>query len=165
MSQGMLNQEWELMQKTVDDMLTEKETEVAKKTEALDGVVDTINRVRALGIKTAILTNNAREAVSIMLKYLPFSGLFEVIQTRHESPNPKPFPDGLILITKKLGVALNEAVYVGDAVIDAVAAQRAGIEFWGVLTGSAAKQDLIDVGAELLFDSFDEMLPQVESRI
>ena len=164
-SKGMSLHEWEKMQATVDEMLTSKEMEVADDTEVHDGVVDTINRIRALGVKTAILTNNAREAVSMMLKYLPFSGLFEVIQTRHESPNPKPFPDGLFSICQKLGVETNEAVYVGDAVIDAVAAQRAGIEFWGVITGSATKQDLIAVGAEVLFNSFEEMLPLVKTRI
>lgn len=164
-SQGVSLQEWEMMQSIVDDMLIKKEMDVADKTEVLDGVIDTINRVRELGIKTAILTNNARDAVNVMLEYLPFTGLFDVIQTRHESPNPKPFPDGLYNITEKLGVELNEVVYIGDAVIDAVAAQRAGIEFWGVVTGSATKDDLIAVGAKILFDSFDEILTLVKSRI
>jgi HAD superfamily hydrolase (TIGR01549 family) len=165
MSEGYSTQEWEMMQKSIDDMLSKLEIEAAHKTEAIDGVVETIKRIKALRIRTAILTNNAREAVSVILEYLPFSGLFEIIQTRHESPNPKPFPDGLINITQKLGVKLSEAVYVGDAIIDVVAAQRAGIEFWGVLTGSATKGDLQSEGAQVILNSFEEILPLVESRI
>ena len=164
-SQGISNQEWEKMQKSVDEHLTQLEMGAVEKSEAIDGVVETIENAKALGLKTAILTNNAREAVNAMLQHLPFAGLFEVIQTRHESPNPKPFPDGLLSISKKLGVELSEAVYVGDAVIDVVAAQRAGIEFWGVLTGSANREDLLAAGAKTIFNSFNEILPLVKSRI
>jgi HAD superfamily hydrolase (TIGR01549 family) len=164
-SQGISNHEWDSMQKSVDDMLTQLELEVADETEIIDGVFDTINQIKLLGIKTAILTNNAREAVSVILERLQFSDLFEIIQTRHESPNPKPFPDGLVSISQKLGVELNEAVYVGDAIIDVVAANRAGIEFWGVLTGSGTREDLQANGAKVILDSFEEILPIVESRL
>jgi HAD superfamily hydrolase (TIGR01549 family) len=165
LSLGLSTQEWEYMQNSVDDILAKLEIEAANKTEAIEGVHDTIECVRALGIKTAILTNNARDAVIVILKHLPFSELFDVIQTRHESPNPKPFPDGLISISQKLGVELDEAVYVGDAVIDAVAAQRAGIEFWGVTTGSATKEDLQSVGAKVILNSFDEIPSMIKSRM
>jgi HAD superfamily hydrolase (TIGR01549 family) len=165
LSHGVSNQKWKKMQESVDDMLTQIEMGAADKTEAIDGVVETIKHVKVLGIKTAILTNNAREAVNAMLEYLPFTGLFEFIQTRHESPNPKPFPDGLLSISKKLGVELSEAVYVGDAVIDVVAAQRAGIEFWGVLSGSSKREDLHAVGAKIILDSLQEIIPLVKSRI
>jgi HAD superfamily hydrolase (TIGR01549 family) len=165
LSQGLTPQEWDKMQNSVDEILAQLEIEAADRTEAFEGVDDIIKHIRALGIKTAILTNNARKAVRVILEYLPFSGLFDIIQTRHESPNPKPFPDGLISITQKLGLELNEVVYVGDAIIDVVAAQRAGIEFWGVTSGSATKEDLQSVGAKVIFESLEEILPLVESRI
>ena len=165
LSQGVLIQEWEVMQNRVDDILTKIEMEVADKAEALDGVVDIIKQVRALRIKTAILTNNALKPVSVMLEHLPFDGLFDFIQTRQESLNPKPYPDGLLLISQKLGVNLTEVIYVGDSVVDLIAAQRAGIEFWGVLTGSATREELQSKGANVLMNSVHEILPLIQSRI
>jgi phosphoglycolate phosphatase-like HAD superfamily hydrolase len=63
-----------------------------------------------------------------------------------------------------LGVHTDETAYVGDALIDAAAAKRAGIEFWGVATGETPSWVLKDAGASVVFESLEGILDEVLSR-
>ena len=54
--------------------------------------------------------------------------------------NVKPDPEGLFFALKNLGFNGNEVCYIGDSFIDALAAQRAEIDFIGVLTGTTKKE-------------------------
>jgi phosphoglycolate phosphatase len=164
-SQGVSDNEWEQMEREIDKTLSGHEGWAAANAELIDGSMDVVRELKALGLKTAILTNNGRTAVDLILKQLPFQELFDVIQTRNESPSPKPFPEGLRKLMSHMGVEANEVVYVGDARIDAAAATRAGIEFWGVTTGETPKEDLIREGASQVFNSLHEILDEVKSRI
>lgn len=165
LSRGTTLSNWERMEAEVDMMLSEYEGSVADEVRVIEGALETVRAVRARGLKTAILTNNGRLAVDIMLKIIPLEHLFEIIQTRNESPTPKPFPDGLRTIVKNLGVRSDQVVYVGDASIDGAAASRAGIEFWGVTTGETDRETLLYAGAKVVVSSLNGILPLVDSRL
>jgi phosphoglycolate phosphatase len=164
LSQGVASEGWEEMQSEIDEILSVHEGWAATDAELIDGSLDVVRELKARGLKTAILTNNGRSAVDQILKRIPMSNLFDLIQTRHESPSPKPYPDGLQTVLEKLGVGVDEAVYVGDARIDAAAATRAGIEFWGVATGETSKDDLFKAGAERVFDSLSQIPDAIDSK-
>ncbi|MFX0053699.1 MAG: HAD family hydrolase [Promethearchaeota archaeon] len=164
-SQGVSEVEWERMEQEIDKTLSGHEGWAATNAELIDGSMDVVHELKALGLKTAILTNNGRTAVDLILKQLPLKDLFDVIQTRNESPSPKPFPEGLRKLMSDVGVQANEVVYVGDARIDAAAAKNAGIEFWGVTTGETPEEDLIKAGASQVFNSLHEIVKEVKSRI
>ena len=53
------------------------------------------------------------------------------------APRPKPYPDMLLAILKRLKVDKSEALYVGDMTIDVQAGKRAGIRTAAVTTGSS----------------------------
>ncbi len=164
-SQGISDSEWEHMEYEVDKTLSGHEGWAATDAQLIDGSTDVVRELKALGLKTAILTNNGRTAVDVILAQIPLQDLFDVIQTRNESPSPKPYPDGLNHLLNHIGVQANEVVYVGDARIDGAAANRAGIEFWGVTTGETQKEDLIKAGASQVFDSLQEIVDVVKSRL
>lgn len=165
LSQGMTPPKWRDLEEHIESMLSDYEASAARDVRSIDGALDAVRLLRSRGVKTAILTNNGRKAVDIVLGIIPMAPLFDIIQTRNESPTPKPFPDGLTAIISKLGVRLAEAIYVGDASIDAVAASRAGIEFWGVTTGETSHETLLSFGAKLVVNSLHEMIPSVDARL
>jgi len=165
MEQGMPEKEWEQLQKEVDIVLNKHESDAANEVRLVDKAKFVVNSVSDMGLKTAILTNNGREAVDKILDQINVDHLFDVIQTRNESPNPKPFPDGLIRVLKRLNVKPSEAIYVGDASIDAEAARRAGVSFWGVATGEVKKEELLEAGAEEVFDELKGILPVLRKRL
>ncbi|MHA2140441.1 MAG: HAD family hydrolase [Candidatus Thorarchaeota archaeon] len=164
-SKGVSESEWTRMEGEVDITLSGHEGWAATDAKLIDGSIDVVRELKALGLKTAILTNNGRTAVDVILKNLPLQDLFDVIQTRNESPSPKPFPDGLNQLVNRIGLKSNEVVYIGDARIDGAAATRAGVEFWGVTTGETPRDELIKAGASHVFDSLQQILDIVKSRL
>jgi phosphoglycolate phosphatase len=164
-SRGTTDDEWRQMEGEIDKMLSRHEGWAATDAKIIDGSLDVVNELKSMGLKTAILTNNGRTAVDLILKQLPMGNLFDVIQTRNESPSPKPFPDGLNHLIERIAVKPKEVVYIGDARIDGAAAKRAGIEFWGVTTGETSKDDLVEAGASHVFNSLHQVLSMVKSRL
>ncbi|MFW9974898.1 MAG: HAD family hydrolase [Candidatus Thorarchaeota archaeon] len=153
LNNGFSQKDWEHMESEVDKILSQHEGFAAATATLINGSLDIVKNLRRLGLGLAILTNNGRPALDKIMKQLPLQENFDIIQTRHESQRPKPFPDGLLKVASDLGVFPNEIVYVGDALIDAAAAKRAGIEFWGVSTGETPAEVLYEAGATRVFTS------------
>ncbi|MFW9960767.1 MAG: HAD family hydrolase [Candidatus Thorarchaeota archaeon] len=164
LSNGMQLSEWEQMEGEVDRILSQHEGFAAANAVLIEGTLDIVNQIRRSGLFTAILTNNGRFAVDKIMQQLPLVKYFDIIQTRHESPQPKPYPDGLLKLAMLFGINPNEMVYVGDALIDVTAAKRAGIEFWGVATGETPAHVLREAGASIVFYSLDGVLHEVRNR-
>ena len=165
LSSDMSLDRWKKYETEMDAILDKHEASATKQVILMDDTIEVIGGITDIGLKTAILTNNGRSSVDAILEQTKLGGLFDIIQTRHESPRAKPFPDGLLKIVARLDVERNEAVYVGDAGIDAVAAKRAGIEFWGVTTGETNHESLLRAGASLTFESLSRVLAEVRNRI
>jgi phosphoglycolate phosphatase len=165
LSTGMFPDVWKKYESEMDAILDKHEASATKQVTLMEDTVEVINGIKDLGLKTAILTNNGRGSVNAILEQVELGGLFDVIQTRHESPRAKPFPDGLLKIVARLDVERDEAIYVGDAGIDAVAAMRAGIEFWGVTTGEIDRESLLGAGAAMTLESLSHVLAEVRNRI
>ena len=149
---GFSKKEWNSMETEIDTILTKHEGFAAATASLIEGSLEIVRKLRNAGFKIAILTNNGRPALDKIMQNIPLRENFDLIQTRHESPRPKPFPDGL-----------NELVYVGDALIDGAAASRAGIEFWGVSTGETPAEALFAAGASKVFDSLEGVLREALS--
>lgn len=161
MSQGLDIEEWHRWETEMDAILSKHEGFAAAKAVPINGALDIVKKVREAGFKTAILTNNGRPALDKIVQQVPLEDYFDLIYTRHETPKPKPFPDGLLKIASDLDVDKSEVVYIGDALIDGTAAQRAGIEFWGVATGETSAERLYEAGASKVFSSLSGVLDEV----
>jgi HAD superfamily hydrolase (TIGR01509 family) len=146
------------MESEIDVILSQHEGFAAANAMPIEGALEIVQKVRDAGLMTAILTNNGRPALEKIVKQLPLHDYFDLIYTRHETPKPKPFPDGLLKVAADLGVEKSEVVYIGDALIDGTAASRAGIEFWGVATGETRAEKLYEAGASKVFSSLSEVL-------
>ncbi|NWF97240.1 MAG: HAD family hydrolase [Candidatus Thorarchaeota archaeon] len=165
LSRGLSEDAWLKMEREVDDLLSRHEGLAANGVELIEGALSAVHRIRGAGLKTAILTNNGRVAVNMILQRVPLDEYFDIIQTRNESPSPKPFPEGIVHLLTRLGVRIDEAVYVGDARIDAAAAARAGIEFIGVATGETSAEVLRSVGATHVFLSLESVADHILGRL
>lgn len=111
-------------------------------TELLPGVRDTLDSLRTRGLQLAIVSTKYRYRIEAILEGLGVRDRISVIVGNEDVPLPKPDPRGLRLALESLEVAAGEAVYVGDHVVDAEAANRASIPFVGVLTGTKPEHEL-----------------------
>ncbi len=91
-------------------------------------ILSTLRRAYPLGI----VTSGSKSRVTRDIERTGIRTYFEVVITGDDIRLPKPAPDGLILALHAMGLAAEEAVYIGDAWADYEMAQAAGVRFIGI---------------------------------
>lgn len=121
------------------------------------GIQETVQALEACGVRCAVLSNKNDDAVAALcVQYFP--GLFEWTQGMREEFRPKPAPDALFAICKRLNVALDHVVYIGDSEVDVQTAQAAGVRLIAVTWGFRSREKLLAAGAETFIDHPEELL-------
>jgi len=82
-----------------------------------------------VGVALAVNTNSGKEARTV-LERLGVKLLFDLIVSADDVSRPKPDPEGVRMIMRRLGVEPDRTIYVGDSSIDQTTAREAGIAFW-----------------------------------
>lgn len=119
----------------------EKADEVmVSSTELYKDTLLVLEGLKEKSIKTAIVTTKLNSRIQSILKKFNALHLIDEIIGVENVENVKPDPEGLFLALKNLGFNGKEVCYIGDSFIDALAAQRAEIDFIGVLTGTTKKE-------------------------
>lgn len=93
-----------------------------------------------------LATGTSRKEIIPLLKKLKLKKYFKLIITGYDVKRPKPAPDILLTICRKMKVKKNECVYIGDSIYDGIAANKAGIPFIGITTGHFKKKELKKYG-------------------
>ena len=124
------------------------------KTRPYDGVEEILNLLQAQGIKSAVVTNKP-DATARQLAEKFFPGL-PAFGQRDEIPK-KPAPDMVRNALEVLGVAAQDAVYVGDSEVDVKTARNAGMPLIAVSWGFRTREQLRAAGAETIVDTAEEL--------
>lgn len=90
-----------------------------------------LETLRTRGFQLAVLTNNAGGMLAEVLTAFGLAPYFRVVATRDSVPALKPAPDGIRYVLAHLS-GVRRAYMIGDAWIDARAAEAAGVKFVGV---------------------------------
>lgn len=96
-----------------------------------------VKELRAGGMRLAIASGNHTESISRVLAELGQAGLFDFVCGRDMVEHNKPAPDQLLLVLTKTGVGRADAIFAGDSVNDAGAADAAGIRHFHVRPNDA----------------------------
>jgi phosphoglycolate phosphatase len=100
---------------------------------------ETLAGLRALGLATAVWTNNDRVAAAFVLERFDLLSHLDLVVTRDEVQHLKPDPDGLRVVRARWPDA-HHVVMVGDSWVDGAAAQAGGIPF------IAYRADVLELG-------------------
>jgi len=137
------------------DILHEVEMKAAEKGRLIPGAERTLKRLRGKGIKVGIITRNCEDAVR---KVFPdINDFCDVFVSRNSVKKVKPHPDHLTHVMKSLKISGEEAVMVGDHMIDIQAGKRVGMKTMGVLTGRTKKEAFEKAGANYVLTSVSEI--------
>jgi len=98
-----------------------------------DAMVERTMRLRADGVRTALITNNVREFGDGWRSLVPVDDLFEVVVDSSHAGVRKPDPAIFRLATDALGVAPERCVFLDDFPGNIAAAEALGIR--GILVG------------------------------
>ena len=120
----------------------------ADKTKAYDGIKPLLEKLRASGVKTAVVSNKADYGVQELCKEY-FDGLFDYAVGEREGIRRKPAPDAVNEALRVLGIDKSEAVYIGDSDVDFETAKNAELPCISVLWGFRDEEFLREKGATL----------------
>lgn len=120
----------------------------ADTTKAYDGIKPLLEKLRASGVKTAVVSNKADYGVQELCKEY-FDGLFDYAVGEREGIRRKPAPDAVNEALRVLGMSKSEAVYIGDSDVDFETAKNAELPCISVLWGFRDEEFLREKGATL----------------
>jgi HAD superfamily hydrolase (TIGR01509 family) len=106
--------------------------------------------------KIAIATGSS-ETTFIHSTQREFQVLFDAVITINDVRKGKPYPDQLLLASRKLRVKPSECLIIGDSIYDALAAKRAKMDFVGVSTGETSARELRKAGALNVLEKLSEL--------
>lgn len=89
--------------------------------------------------KVGIVTTKYRYRIEAILDKFGMRDVIDMIVGGEDVKVQKPSPEGLLLAIAHMGTDKTKVLYVGDSIVDAQTAQRAGVDFAGVLTGTTEK--------------------------
>ncbi len=74
------------------------------------------------------ISTNRTNTMDMILDIFELRSNFEVVMTASNSPRPKPAPDALHIILEHFGLAVDEAVFIGDSTVDRDHCASVGME-------------------------------------
>lgn len=139
------------------DFTAHYEKHCADHTKPYAGIPEVLQKLREMGIQTAVVSNKADYAVQILCNdYFP--ALFDAVAGEKEGIRRKPAPDAVQAVLNTLQISREQALYIGDSDVDIETAQNAGIPCISVEWGFRDRAFLIQHGAEKIISKPEELL-------
>lgn len=145
------------LRRKVYRILEEMEHRAAAEVMLYPGAVDTLRKLRDSSMKIGLVTNNGRKGTDLTLKRCNLDDFFDAVVTREDCENMKPAPDPVLKVLDDMHVSRNEAILVGDGVMDIMAAKAAGIPSVAVTTGPFASGRLLEAEPDYLLGSINDL--------
>jgi phosphoglycolate phosphatase-like HAD superfamily hydrolase len=79
-------------------------------------------------------------------------GPFDIILAREDTVKTKPSPEPVEFALSNLNIEPGHCLVVGDHPYDVISGREAGVFTAGLLTGLVGKKDLLDAGADYVFN-------------
>ena len=105
-----------------------------------DSVRPAVKQLIANGLTLGIVSTKYHRRIEAFLKREKLTDVFNIIIGGEDVTAHKPDLTGLLMALDKLGKPPSQSIYVGDSVVDAETAQRAGVPFVAVLSGVTLKE-------------------------
>ena len=119
------------------------------------GVPELLRDLNAAGVKIGVVTSKRRPPAEWAIR---LCGLEIPLLVGHEDvPAHKPDPRPLLRGLELLGASPSEAVYVGDAPVDVVAARNAGLPAVAVTWGAGVRADIEATEPVVICDTVAEL--------
>ena len=116
-----------------------------------------LTALKRAGLKLALVTNGSKVRVELELERLRVRGFFLSTMFGERIEDLKPSPVMLHRTLGILGLRPAEAVYVGDAPADMVAAKSAGMPSFAIARGPIQLGRLGDAGPDRVFANLDDL--------
>ena len=130
------------------------------KTRPYDGISETLDALREMGLKMAVVSNKIDPAVKELAA--EFYPQLDYALGELEGVPRKPAPDMVEIALSELGVTKSEAVYIGDSEVDVLTAKNSGLPCISVLWGFRKKEELLPHGADVFAEKPCDIIRLIE---
>lgn len=134
--------------------------ELAEKTDVVFPDVEPVLTSLSARYTLALLSNTRRKYFNRVFPQ-KLANLFRETLFFDEIREPKPAPDALLEMVRRLGTNPDECCYVGDSILDVQMARKADIRIFSVATGDNSKEELQAEGADRVFNNLSELQEQL----
>lgn len=123
---------------------------------AYPGVVEGLERMRAIGLRLAVVTNKPEAFTGPLLDRTGLTPHFELVIGGDTLARRKPDPLPMLHVAQRFGLAPARIVAIGDSVNDALAARAAGMPVMAVPYGYNEGGDVRALDVDAIVDSLYE---------
>jgi HAD superfamily hydrolase (TIGR01549 family) len=109
------------------------EVEALPRTTARSGAAPLLKTLADRGYRLGILTRSSEFFARAALRQTDLDPFFPYLRSRSAPGPAKPSPEALALLLKEMEIPGERSLFVGDHILDAECATRAGVRFYGVL--------------------------------
>jgi phosphoglycolate phosphatase len=120
-------------------------------------VTETLQRLKAQGIRLAVVTNKEGAYTQTVLDAHGLTPLFDCVVSGDTLPTKKPRPDGVHHCLERFQVHADKALFVGDSSIDVATARNAGVDVWVVPYGYNMGAAIADSHPDRVIANFSEL--------
>jgi HAD superfamily hydrolase (TIGR01509 family) len=131
----------------------------------LPGAQDLVRACAERGLDVVLASSAAEEELSALRSALDADDAITAATSSSDADEGKPEPDILEAALDESGLSADQVVFVGDAVWDGRAAERAGITFIGVTCGGTPAEDLRAAGAVEVWDDPAHLLSNLDKSV
>lgn len=127
-----------------------------------DGIYELLKALKEQRFILTIASNKVTEAVMLGLKICHLEEFFDLIIGAEKMKEPKPSPDAIYQILKFYNI--DDAIMVGDTIIDIKTGQNANIKTIGVTWCKTKREEFIKNKATYVVDKPKEILDIVSGK-
>ena len=120
--------------------------EVAKprqreETTLFPGAADLLRELHRRGVRLGIVSTKTGETIEYIMERYGLRDTLDFVIGSYDVTHHKPHPEGILKALDRMQVPPEDFLYCGDTVLDAQAAQQAGVDFAAVLNGTTSAKD------------------------
>ena len=147
-----------------EEFFVNYESAMTERTRIFDGVVELIDALVQLGLPWGVVTNKSCRFTDPLTAAMPLFATAQAIVSGDTTPHAKPHPAPLLEAARRLQVAPERCVYVGDDERDIVAGLAAGMGTVAATYGYLGQQgDVLRWNAHLHINSPLDLLQSLRS--
>lgn len=120
------------------------------------GTLETLNHLKERGFTLAIATNATHSKLDASSDFAEIRDLFTLIRCPEDAA-PKPAPDMLSTLLEELRCAPQDALMVGDTVIDMQFAKNAAVDALAVCYGNGKREQLAAFNPANFIDDIQDL--------
>lgn len=129
------------------------------------GMIDVLKFIKSKNIPLSIYTGKGRGTAEITLKKIGVYDFFDLIVTGDDVKESKPSREGVDMFVEKFNLDRNKVLMIGDAPADVIAAHRAGVKAASVLWDSYARDKVLQMNSDYIFETVEEFKKFLEENI